>query len=538
MKTKTIIITGIIIIGFLLLGFRDKETEEEDEINLQALKFKYILEVAQKNYVDSLDIKKVSEAALAALVREIDPQSSYFTAEQLKIANESHKGSSHGIGVNLVSLSDSLYILSVVDNSPADSAGIETGDKILFINGENTYKMNTVDAQNILNGEKGTKVNIIVRRGFSSSLQEYSLERKEVPLPSIDAAFIIPGTKTGYILMNRFSDIADSEFAKSAELLIKKGMKQLILDLRNNPGGNLDCSAKIADEFFPNGKIVTYTKATNPEYRLEYKSSKKNQLLLNTPLVVLLNAQSASASEALAGSIQDFDRGLIVGEPSFGKATAQKLWNIKDGSGFSLTVAYYLTPSGRCIQKIPIRDEAMPKLDPALGLTSDSSIKNQLEEVMKKTGGKTQLPVFKTSKGRSVIGGGGIYPDYIVKSDTLTLLTKILQQRGIFVEYAFNYLNYDGKKIVSEYKNNMSEFVMKYKIDDTLLDDFVLFAKRKNVWNDIMFVTDKEYIRNFLKAVIAHDIWGNNGYSSVMLAQDAQMKRALEVMPEAEKMLK
>lgn len=534
---KSIIIFSVLLLTIFNLNsqLNDSLVVQQEIVN-QAQKFKSLLETIYKNYADSVDIKKISELAFNALLKGLDQYSIYYNNEQYKILAEANKGSTEGIGISIVSINDTCVVFSVVKDSPADLAGIQIGDKILFIDGKNVIKMPTNEIFKLINGPKASNVSIIIKRGITSSLNEFIISRGDVHINSINCYFIIQGTDVGYIKCNRFSTIAASEFISATDELIKKGMKKLIIDLRNNPGGYLEQVTEIVDNFIDNIDVITYTKSRNPEFEYKYLS-KGNGKFKSIPLIILINNQTLSGAETLAGAIQDFDRGLIIGETSFGKALIQKLWTFNDGSAFQLTVGKYYTPSGRCIQKATPSENEKSKLDPSIYLNlSPEEIKN-LESLIQSGKISDKVQAFRTKKGRVVISSGGIIPDYFIAEDTTTLLTRLLQNKGVFLEFALSYVEPQKQKFEDKYLRNIDLFLKEFQVDDKMLNEFITLAKSKNIWNEVMFDKDEQYIRVFLKAAIAHLLWENQGFYQVMYSIDNVIKKALELMPLAEKMI-
>jgi carboxyl-terminal processing protease len=510
--------------------------EVQQEITAETQKFKDILETAYLNYVDSVKIKNISEGAFSFLLKELDPHSLYFDNEQYKIVTENNEGKVAGVGLFVISLNDTITVISVSEGTPADSASILPGDKILFIDGVNACKMLTNDAFGKINGKIGTSVNIITKSGRTTSLNEYNLIRQDFPVPSLNTWFIISGSNIGYIKSNRFSKISDIEMKNALNELKIKGMKELIIDLRGNLGGFIEEACHIVNEFIPEGKRITYTKARNSEFNMEFKSDGKGNFQ-NLPVIVLIDENTASSAEILSGALQDLDRGLIIGQSSFGKGSVQKSWQFKDGSAFNLTIAKYYTPSGRLIQKPYLKDNEKPTLDESSRLKLDTKTQNQIESMIQKAGNIGKLPVYKTEKGRTVVGGGGIIPDIFIKSDTVSLLSNYLKNLGIFIEFAYNYLGTHSAELRSQYGNDFLVYNEKFKVTENMLDDFIQLSKNKKIWNEQMFLADKEYIINFIKAAIAHAIWGDKGFYAIMLNNDIVVKKAIGMIPEAEKMI-
>lgn len=529
-----LVVPLILLVPLVFIGFQSKDSEIENEINYESQKFRDLLLTAYQNYNDTFDIKKVSEIAFNAALQSLDPNSKYLSSQSYKNFIETYSGKHDGVGITIYPINDTITIIAVIEGGPADSAGIMPGDKILFLNGENVIKANQNLVAEKINGEVGSKLSLIIKRGSNSSLNEYVLTRKNIKTSSIVSKFIIPETTIAYIKSIRFTSNCHKEFVDALEELGKKGMKSLIVDLRGNQGGYLEQVVKMIGELIPEGKKITYTEAKNPEYKLEYVS-KGNKKYEKLPIVVLIDGQSASASEIFAGAIQDLDRGLVVGSQSFGKGTVQKYFEFKDGSAFSLTVASYYIPSGRSIQK-KLSNENVT-LDPATTLDLDSKTIQQLESIIKKHNVVSKLPIYKSEKGRDLLGGGGIYPDYFIKDDTTTALTLVMKSKGIFLEYSYIYLSKYKDELYKKYKNKINDFVRLFQVNDLILDEITQLTKSKNIWNEQMYQQDKEYIRNFIKSTIAFTLWGDAGFYNVHYILDKPIQYSINIIPEAEKLL-
>ncbi len=528
-----------LLISILLFSFSFTNLKAENpvnptdaEITAQAQKFQTILQMISKYYKDSVNIRKVSEVAFTAMLKDLDQFSDYFSTEQYKSINDNYKGSTLSTGITLISLNDTITVTGVTKGSPADSLGIFSGDKILFINGQNAIKMPGQEAVQKINQNPDTAVTIIIKRGYSSSLQEFRIVKTEVLITTISSFFIIPKTDIGYLKFVKFSSIADKEFLETLDKLHDKGMKSVIIDLRGNAGGYLEQVSLMCDEILPGNDTITYTQTRHPDF-LQTHISKNGQKYEDLPVVVIMDGSSASASEILAGAVQDLDRGLVIGTISFGKGSVQKLWEFKDGSAFRITVAGYCTPSGRSIQKYTSKDQI--DLSPSAKLAMGGNSQKVIDEINKKGGGKAQLPVFKTSKGRTVLGGGGIFPDYFVKDDTTTLLTQILRTNGLFLEFSYIYLAVQREEINKKYGKDFLRFFNEFTVDDKLMQDFIQYAKKKKVWNEKMYETDKNVIQGYVKAYISYALWGDPAYFLSLMPFDKQIQKAVEVMPEAKK---
>ncbi|RPI05669.1 MAG: S41 family peptidase, partial [Ignavibacteriae bacterium] len=350
-----------------------------------------------------------------------------------------------------------------------------------------------------------------------------------------------------------------AEMEKALQTLKSEGMHKLILDLRDNGGGYLEEAVRMADQFLDGGPVdhphkIVYTKARKPEFEESY-TAKSGDPYEKIPLIVLINNASASASEIVAGAIQDWDRGLIVGETSFGKGLVQRQWPLRDGSAFRLTVARYYTPSGRLIQRSyqgKDKDEYQMEAFQRDEQEGDNLEHHQDEKAIKKIHGTGEqgdsldqkvdakpdstIPVFKTADGRKVLGGGGITPDYVVKSERVTGLVQTVWRRNLFYDFCKNYMEGPGFALRAKYGKNYEEYKSKYSISDELLKDFRKFIESKEVKVDEKeYTKDLDFLKARLKAQIAQMIFGLEGYIGVMIGVDNQIQKALTLFPEAEK---
>lgn len=547
MQKKHFFNIGLVALG-LILGLLIQPVISSDNIYDQIKRLQEVLSTVVKNYVDPVDTQRISEAAIKGMLNELDPHSVYITADEMKQVDEDFQGSFEGIGVQFDIINDTIIVISPIAGGPSEAVGIQSGDKIIKIDSENAVGMSRDSVPKKLRGAKGTKVTVDIKRGNSSELLHFDIIRDKIPLYTVDASFIIDSTDIGVIVVNRFAATTHEEIYDASQKLAQKGMKKLILDLRGNPGGFLNQAVMMADEFLPGGDTIVYTKGRRPEFDELYTST-NGGILENIPLIVLVNAGSASASEIVSGAIQDLDRGLIVGETSFGKGLVQRQYPLSDGSAFRLTIARYYTPSGRSIQR-PYKDKAEYRsLVGRIELKEGSNIENALELVKKeiaeenakkiKDGKKNEIinidsiPIYYTRSGRVVLGGGGIIPDYIVKSDTLTDLTVDLRRNRIYFEFFDQYLN-NGKEIKEKYGDNFLSFLRTWHPNQKMINDFKNFAEdRKVKWNDSLFSIDKQFIETELKGTIARSLWDRNAYVQTYYQNDKQLNTAKKLFNEA-----
>jgi len=502
-------------------------------INEQTAKFKEILDIATQNYVDSVDIKKITEAAFSAMLKELDDYSNYLSAEQYKRISEINKGKSIGFGINVVQIEDSIIVANVVKNSSADSNGIVIGDKIIFIDDIKTTGKSIQEINSLFSGPKGSQSKFIIKKNIDDEIKELLLYRNDCQIKSVYSSFIIPETDIAYIKISSFSNESAVEIKDVINKLIQTGAKNLLFDLRSNNGGYLEKVLELLALFFKKDDLLVYTEARNNNYSMKKEVEKEGEFT-EIPVIVLTDNHTASAAEIFAGAMQDNDRGIIIGELTFGKGLAQKMWEFKDGSAFALTIARYFTPSGRTVQK-NVQNTQNLIFDDSIGLDKEKI--KVYEDIYKRIGNQKSLPIFKSKKGRDIVGGGGIIPDVVVFNDSLTMLTQVLKSRSIFFEFALLFLKYNGEEIRLKSSNDFLNFAKYFIVDDNLLSKFREFCKMKNIWNEQMFLTDKDYIINFIKAVISNVLWGDDGFFSASISNDNQVLKAISLFKDAKELL-
>lgn len=514
----------------ILIGVYIQPLVSGDSIYDQFNKFRDVLFTVQKHYVDNVETPKLVEAAIVGMLNELDPHSVYIPAEQQKRVEEDFRGSFQGIGVEFDVVRDTITIVTAISGGPSEALGIQAGDKIIKIDDANVVGMSRDDVPKKLRGPKGTHVVVVVMRPGMSKPLSFDITRDDIPLYTVDAAFV-DETGTGYMTINRFAEPTYEEMMKNLERMQGQGMKRLILDLRGNPGGYMDKAIHMVDEFVSGGSKIVYTKSTRSTEEDVYYST-DGQQYEKLPLIVMVNRGSASASEIVAGAIQDLDRGLIVGETSFGKGLVQRQFALNDGAAFRLTIARYYTPSGRLIQR-PYdhgRDDYYSMANRAEDEEGDNF--DHLKDVP-----DSSRPTFKTTAGRKVLGGGGITPDYVVKSDTVTPLTIDVVRKNLIWEYTERFISSPkGQQIRKQYEGKFPDFSRSFQIDDKMFEEFLAMARSKDIEiKPENLKTDGEHLKVRLKARIARSFWGNNEFYQVSLIEDKQYQKALSLFPEAAK---
>ena len=386
-----------------------------DNIYEQLSKFKDVLSLTEKYYVEDVDTQNLTEHAITGLLNELDPHSVYIKAQQMQRVTEDFQGRFEGIGVEFSIVNDTITVVQPIGGGPSASLGIMSNDKIVRIDGKSSIGFTTDQVMKSLKGPKGTKVSVSIARSGVKELLEFEIVRDVIPLYSVDVSTML-NDKVGYVNVTRFAETTSKEMFAALQKLKSQGMKQLVLDLRSNPGGYLDQAVKMADLFLESDakggpRKVVYTLSRKTEFNEEYFAY-TNSEFEKIPLIILLSNGSASASEIVSGAIQDWDRGLIVGETSFGKGLVQKQFPLSDGSALRLTISRYYTPSGRLIQRSYANKDKYQEE----AFTRDEQEGENIEH--KESTADTSRPKFKTAGGRVILGGGGITPDFIVKPDS------------------------------------------------------------------------------------------------------------------------
>lgn len=505
----------------------------QDNIYAQIKKIQFVLSTMSKNYVEDVDNNKIVEKAIRAMLAELDPHSVYIPAENMKEVKEEFQGNFEGIGVEFNIIEDTITIVSALSGGPSEALGIISNDKIINIDGKSAVGLTMADVPKRLRGPRGTKVVIDIKRASEKDMLQFEIIRDKIPIYSVDASYIIEGTDIGYVSINRFMATTYIEMIDSLKILESKGMKKLIIDLRTNPGGYMDQSYLMADEFIKEGNTIVFTKGRKPEFDDIVKST-ANGKYEKTPLIVLVDGGSASASEIFSGAIQDLDRGIIIGETSFGKGLVQRQYELDDGSAFRLTIARYYTPSGRCIQRSYEDKSKYYDVSERMENIEGSNLDHELDKIKKNSTGDSLPPMYKTKMGRNVLGSGGITPDYFVKYDTITVLSRQIRSKNLFTIYSLAYLEKNRTELTKKYKSNFSEYLKNFNLSDAEMLEFKEFAVSKGItWNDEQFKIDETYLKTALKSLIARSMWGNNEERAIFNLISKHVNKAIELFPEA-----
>jgi len=523
--TKRIIIINVLFFIFSL-------NINSQIVNENILKLVRTYDYINALYVDSINQKKIVESAIKAMLNELDPHSSYMSPEEVKELNEPLQGNFEGIGVMFNILNDTIFIINVIAGGPSEKVGVHAGDKIIKIDGENVAgkKITNKTVMSKLRGKKGTKVTISVLRRGINDLIDYTIVRDKIPITSIDAAYMIT-PNTGYIKLDRFAQTTNTEFETALKKLMKQNASNLIIDLSGNGGGYLEEAVALADHFLEKDKLIVYTKGLrNP--RKEYVSTSYG-LFEKGKLVIIVDESSASASEILAGAIQDWDRGIIVGRRSFGKGLVQRPLFLPDESMIRLTVAYYYTPSGRNIQK-PFKKGENEEYEKDL-----YNRYNKGEMISKDSiHFADSLRFYTLQKKRIVYGGGGIMPDIFVPIDTSSYSNfyRDILRNGTLNKFVLEYIDKNRASIQRKYPK-FEQFKMNFDAS-SLFEPFVEYAKLDSIKVDSTQVqTSKTNIIKLIKANIARDIWNTSEFFEIYNESDPMVQEAIKAIEDYDKLL-
>lgn len=513
-----IVVAISVVVGFILgqgLGF--KKTEIHNNQNVFGTKLDGILDVIETRYVDSIDRNAFIEKAIDEILHKLDPHSAYVPAEQIKAMQESIEGKFGGVGVRFSIMRDTLCVTHVVKNSPSERAGVMSGDRIVQIGDVKLTKenLNNTFVMENLKGKPNTDVEVhLLRKGKKIKT---TITRGIIDIESITASFMLNKT-VGYIRLEQFSQKSSDEFRRAAQDLKSQGMRKLIFDLRDNGGGVLGGAIEIVDEFLEANQLIVYTKGAHQKER-RYTSSSKG-VLKDIPVVVLINQNSASASEIVAGALQDNDRATIIGRRSFGKGLVQEDIPLKDESNLRLTVARYYTPTGRSIQR-PYGED--------IDYQADFLERYEHGELYKIDSTKfVDSLKYTTPRGKVVYGGGGIMPDIFNPQDSagFSFYFTELRYAGAFNQFAF----FEWDKIGRNKFSNLLDFMKRFVVTDKMVDDLLLLAEKdlKIKRNDAQIKHSRKLIERHLKAEFARHIWIEQGFFRVLMKDDSDVLRALE----------
>ena len=515
-----IILSIVLVIGIYLGTLLTGNFTQNNNTNSNN-KISNILNIIETQYVDSADLWEIQEKTANFILEQLDPHSNYITASEFNQVNDPLLGKFDGIGVQFRLEKDSVLVVQPISGGPSEKVGIRAGDRIVTVDGDTIVnkKMTNRDVMAKLKGDKGTEVDVEIYRKGNEKLLPFTITRAAIPTWSIDVAFM-PTETTGYIKLGKFSATTTQEFKKALKELKKMGMKKLIFDLRGNTGGYLSEATHIADEFLEDGKLIVYTEGKNQPRQSYYSTRYGNAKEIE--LVILIDEISASASEIVAGAIQDNDRGTIIGRRSFGKGLVQHQMQLRDNSAIRLTIARYYTPTGRSIQK-PYSEDSDDYFEEIYNryisgemLSADSI---HFDDSLK----------YTTPKGNIVYGGGGIMPTIFVpmESGEEFIYYNKLSNNGLIFRFAFEYADTHREEL-KKY-SSVEDFEKKFKISKKIWNDFKNYVEENEIsTKEDGLKTNKARITHMLKSYIARNIYDEAGFYPIFLKMDPTYNRALE----------
>ena len=515
-KISEIILKGIIKISLaavttlLISASAIAQNRANSEEVRQLSKFNKVYGYLVGAYVDEVDVQPLVEKAIESMLSELDPHSSYISAKEMQRVQEQLDGEFSGIGVEFNVVRDTILVVNTIAGAPAESVGVRPNDRIVTIEGENAVGMKRADVPSKLRGKSGSKVRIGVVRHGTEGVLEFEITRNKIPINTVDAAYEI-AKGVGYVKINRFGRTTVDEFQQATSALGR--LNGLILDLRGNGGGLLDQAIGLASHFLPEGSEVVSTEGRAVPQQIF--RARKGGYFTKTAVVVLVDEASASASEIVAGALQDWDRGVIVGRPSFGKGLVQRQVMLNDGSAIRLTTARYHTPTGRVIQR------------PYENGKREEYYKAQRERLVASgkaadTVALAELPTYRTLRnGRTVHGGGGINPDVVIEADTMEISPYLIKitGRGIVAGYLYDYLDANRERLQSSYPT-FQQFNKEFEVSEDMLAAITDKASEQGIEKaEEEFLRSKPFIKRQFKALIARNLFSDGAYYQVLNAE-------------------
>jgi len=515
-----------VLLSVLAGGFFGSSAQQptQDQVAQQYRVFTAALAAIDREYVEPLPSDRLIYDAVGGMLQTLDPHSSFFTPRDYAQMRERQEGKYYGIGLSIQTIDGDVTVMSLFEGSPAYRAGIRRGDVIAVVKGEDAKGWTTEQTAKQLKGPKGTKVNIGIRRPGYDKLIDMEVERDEVNIVTVRGVFMVDST-TGYIKLGDFGETSDAEVGAALDKLKAQGMKRLVFDLRDNPGGLLDAAIKIGNRFLPRGDMIVYTRGRVPNADQDYRGADDPDF--NGPMMVLVNRNSASASEIVAGALQDHDRALVVGETTFGKALVQSVYRISENAGLALTTGRYFTPSGRMIQR------------PWDSAFDDYLLYTLREQAEKREHAPAQLKY--TDAGRKVYSGGGVEPDKFfvgaVQGFNPTRFGRSLVGRAAFANFAERFTA-EGDTRMSAATQGRTRIARPFTVTDAMVADFKSFlqTEQKLKVDEEAFARDIDFIKAMIHYEIDDALFGANERQKNLIAKDPQAQFALAQFGEAVKL--
>ena len=512
----------------LLGGFYGRSAlVAQDQIPEQYKAFTAALDAIESNYVGEVESDRLVYGAISGMLQTLDPHSSFMDPRTYAQMRERQEGRYYGLGISIQVVDGAITVFSLFEGSPAYQKGLRRGDVIAQIEGKDTKGWTSDEAVRVLRGPRGTPVRIAIKRAGYEKLIELDVVRDEIHIPTVRASFMLDGT-TGYVLLSDFGENTDQELGRALRDLTGKGMRRLVFDLRGNPGGALDQAIKVANRFLPKGDMIVYTRGRVPNSDQDYRATQQGDYT-ELPVITLVNRNSASASEIVAGALQDHDRALVVGETTFGKALVQSVYRVSEGAGVAVTTARYYTPSGRMIQRP--WDGAFDEYLTYTLREQDAAKVHQPEELK------------FTDAGRRVYSGGGVEPDRRfdgpLEGFNPTRFGRTLFARNLFDTYAQRFSRSGDRRIATSPTSGLRELSGDFQVTDAMVAEFRQHVEKARMTiDDAAWQQDLAFIRAMLRFEIDLDLFGVEAARRNLSRQDPQLQHALTLFPEAEALMK
>ena len=516
---------GAVVLSGLVGGlFGGKVLATQEGVPEHFDAFASALAAVEANYVDEVDTERLVYQAIGGMLQTLDPHSNFMDPRSYAQLRERQEGRYYGLGISINVIDGKITVMSIFEVSPAYRVGLRRGDVIARISTKDATDMTSDEAVKLLRGPKGSSVDIAIRRTGYDDLIPLNVERDEITIATIQGAFMVDN-RTGYVRLRDFSETTGRDLERALAELQEQGMERVMLDLRNNPGGPLDQAIRVSNAFLPRGDLIVYTRGRVANSDQDYHAREASDYT-DIPLVVLVNRNSASASEIVAGAIQDHDRGLVVGETTFGKALVQSIYRVSQGAGLALTTARYYTPSGRMIQR-----------------PWDATFDEYLTYSLREQEPREHSPSDRkyTDAGRAVYSGGGVDPDYPVSGPIEgfdpSRLGRLLAARQEFASFAEHFSAAGDTRISAE--GHGREIVERgFVIDDRLLDEFKAYVRERGLTvDDEAFTEELEFIRSMMHLRIDEALFNTEEARRNLFETDPQAQLGMTLFGEAEGLL-
>jgi carboxyl-terminal processing protease len=545
---RLVVLSVVLIMAGLALGVGlvQKRADNPDTLR-QLRKLEDAFMLITQQYVEPVNAEALVEGAIAGMLEELDPHSAYIAARELREVQESFEGTFGGVGIYFEVVGDTARVINTVPNGPSEKVGLMPGDRILMIGDSSAIGFNDDDVRRTLKGEVGTKVKVTIGRMGLSQPRSFTITRARIPILTVESSFMAD-ERTGYLRIGHFAQTTYDEFRQHLTRLQGQGAQRLILDLRDNPGGIMSSAVKIADEFLGAGQVIVSTRSRNARFN-ETEAATAGGRFEQQPLIVLVNENSASASEIVAGALQDHDRALVVGRRSFGKGLVQTQFPLTDGSVLQMTISRYYTPSGRLIQTPYEHGESVEHY-------VEQKFASRADEVFNPQRYVEQVPdslKFRTDGGRVVFGGGGILPDIVVAPDTSSLYTGVART-GVDFRFAQDYFERHEQALRSMWGTDPARFRRQYTVSDAVWQEFVAFMQRgedaitltddaaavkprQRVYPRADLVRQRADLETRVKAYLARNLYGAEQWYPIAIPTDQTFREAMRLWDRAASLL-